>query len=128
MRRGLVPGFIAGAALFFLLGLYLGNQLIRVQYSLQALSGSSNMYASIGANMDLGRIENAKLQLRHLAWVDQTNSQYANCMRKIRWHLFTKRSNESCTHFIETPMPKDWQIPGLDKALEKHSSNRKQTQ
>ena len=128
MKRGFVFGFAMGSVLFFLLGLLWSNELIRAQYSLQALSGGSNVYASIGANLELGRDESAQRQLRLLAWVDRTNGQYANCMSNFRWYLFTKRSHESCKHFIEAPMPEDWQIPGLDKALSNYSLNREHTQ
>jgi hypothetical protein len=117
MNRSFVLGFLAGAVVFALLGLLVVNQLFRVQHSLSALGGGSNIYAAMAADLQLGNIQRAETRLRTVAWVDRTNAQYAGCMSAVRWHLIKSQPVERCKRFLETPMPGDWQIPGVDKML-----------
>ena len=117
MNRIFIQVFIAAAVLFELIVLLEVNQLFRMQHSISAMSGGSNIYAAMAADLQLGNLQRATTRLRTVTWVDRTSAQYAGCMSAVRWHLFNNQPGERCKHFLETPMPENWQIPGVDKML-----------
>jgi hypothetical protein len=93
-----------------------------MHHSLAALSAGSNIYAAMAADLQTGNIERAMVRLKTLAWEDRQNGRYSGCMTDVRWHLFRTPRAESCADIFETPMPSEWQIPGVEKVLQHYSS------
>lgn len=123
IKRRFLVGFLTGAFLALALGFVAINEYVRLQYAMNMLSGGSNMYASIAADLELSRIDSAQSRNRLVAWVEYQNLNYSKCMYEIRWHLFTSRPDKICGSIFKSSMPEDWQIPGMEKARESAQKN-----
>ena len=118
IKRRFLAGILTGAVLALALGFVAINEYVRLQYAMNMLSVGSNMHASIAADLELGRIDNAQRRNRLVAWVEYQNLNYSKCMYEIHWHLFTSRPNRICGLSFNSSMPEDWQISGMEKARE----------